>query len=104
MTTIQAKPLIRLRRGKLWLGAGAVVVAAAVVGMWALNSGPGNGVARSEKTTRDADGAFRPSDNQWASLKLAAVRQVAFRDERAPDGKIGINHVTTTPVLSPYSG
>src|SRR5437879_13919245 len=104
--TIEAKPPLTtgLRRSRLWLGAGVVVVAAAMVGMWALNSGPGNAVARSEKTTRDADGAFRPSDTQWASLKLAAVRQVAFRDERATDGKIAINEDTTTPVFSPYSG
>jgi cobalt-zinc-cadmium efflux system membrane fusion protein len=104
--TIEPKPplIIGLRRSRLWLGAGAVVVAAAVVGVWALNSGPGNAVARSEKVNRDADGAFRPSETQWASLKLAAVRQVAFRDERATDGKIAINEDTTTPVFSPYSG
>jgi cobalt-zinc-cadmium efflux system membrane fusion protein len=104
--TIDTKtpPTIGLRRSRLWLGAGAVVVAAAVIGMWALNSGPGNAVARSEKVSRDADGAFRPSETQWASLKLAAVRQVAFRDERATDGKIAINDDTTTPVFSPYSG
>jgi len=104
--TIDTKPpsTIGLKRSRLWLGAGAVVVAAAVVGMWAINSGPGNAVARSEKVSRDADVAFRPSETQWASLKLAAVRQVAFRDERATDGKIAINEDTTTPVFSPYSG
>src|SRR5262245_25055832 len=104
-TTIEAKPRTEIRRSRLWLGAGAVVVAAAVIGLWgALNSGPGNAVARPEKAARDADGAFRPSETQWASLKLAAVRQVAFRDERATDGKIAINEDTTTPVFSPYSG
>jgi cobalt-zinc-cadmium efflux system membrane fusion protein len=104
--TIETKTpsTIGLRRSRLWLGAGAVVVAAAVVGMWVLNSGPGNAVARSEKVIRDTDGAFSPSETQWASLKLAAVRQVAFRDERATDGKIAINDDTTTPVFSPYSG
>ncbi len=102
--SIETKSRIELRRSRLWLGAGAVVVAAAVVGFWALNSGPGNAVARSEKTVRDADGAFRPSETQWASFKLATVRQVAFRDERMTDGKIAINEDTTTPVFSPYSG
>jgi len=29
---------------------------------------------------------------------------VAFREERATDGKIGINEDTSTPVFSPYSG
>jgi len=75
-----------------------------VIGFWTLDSGPGNAVARPEKVTRDADGAFRPSETQWASMKLAAVRQVAFRDERATDGKIALNEDTTTPVFSPYSG
>src|SRR6185503_11322067 len=41
---------------------------------------------------------------QWTSLKLTPVRQVAFRDERATDGRIAINEDTTTPVFSPYSG
>ena len=95
----------RLRRNRLWVAAGgAVVAAAAVVGFWAFEPASGNAVARPEKSTGDADGAFRPSDTQWASLRLALVRQVAFRDERATDGKIAINEDTTTPVFSPYSG
>ena len=94
----------RLKRNRLWVAAGGVAIAAAVlVGLWA-NIGPGNAVAPPEKPSRDADGAFRPSDTQWASLRLATVRQVAFRDERATDGKIAINEDTTTPVFSPYSG
>jgi cobalt-zinc-cadmium efflux system membrane fusion protein len=81
-----------------------MAIAALIAGVWVLDSGQGNAVARPEKVTGDADGAFRPSDTQWASLKLAAVRQVAFRDERATDGKIAINEDTTTPVFSPFSG
>ena len=95
----------RLRRNRLWLAGGGVAAAAAIVaGFWVMNSGPGNAVARPEKVTRDTDGAFRPSETQWASLRLASVRQVSFRDERATDGKIAINEDTTTPVFSPYSG
>jgi cobalt-zinc-cadmium efflux system membrane fusion protein len=94
----------RLKRNRLWVAAGGVAIAAAVlVGLWA-NIGSGNAVAPPDKPSRDADGAFRPSDTQWASLRLATVRQVAFRDERATDGKIAINDDTTTPVFSPYSG
>jgi cobalt-zinc-cadmium efflux system membrane fusion protein len=97
--------MARLRRNRLWVAAGGVVaVAAAVVGSWALETVPGNAVARPEKALADPDGSFRPSDTQWASLRLAAVRQVAFRDERATDGRIAINEDTTTPVFSPYSG
>ena len=94
----------RLRRNRLWLAGGVLAVGAIVASVWVLNSGPGNAVARPEKALRDPDGAFRPSETQWASLRLAAVRQVAFRDERATDGKIAINEDTTTPVFSPYSG
>ena len=96
---------IALRRNRLWLGgSGVAAVAAIVAGLWVSNSGPGNAVARPDKATRDSDGAFRPSETQWASLTFAPVRPVSFRDERATDGKIAINEDTTTPVFSPYSG
>jgi cobalt-zinc-cadmium efflux system membrane fusion protein len=104
---VEAKtaPQQGLRRRRVWLaGGGVLAVVALISGAWILNSGPGNAVARSDKVTREADGAFRPSETQWASLRLAPVRQVAFRDERATDGKIAINEDTTTPVFSPYSG
>jgi cobalt-zinc-cadmium efflux system membrane fusion protein len=95
----------RLRRNRLWVAAGgAVVVAAVVVGFWAFETVPGNAVARPEKSAGDSDGAFRPSATQWSSLRLEPVRQVAFRDERATDGKIAINEDTTTPIFSPFSG
>lgn len=98
-------PQRHVRRSRLWLaGGGALAVAAIIAGVWVLNSGPGNAVARPEKVTREADGAFRPSDTQWTSLRLAPVRQVSFRDERSTDGRIAINEDTTTPVFSPYSG
>ncbi|MBS0527176.1 MAG: efflux RND transporter periplasmic adaptor subunit [Proteobacteria bacterium] len=105
-TEAHSTPTTRhLRRNRLWLaGSGVAAVAALIVGVWLLDSGQGNAVARAEKASSETDGAFRPSDTQWAGLKLAAVRQVAFRDERATDGKIAINEETTTPVFSPYSG
>ncbi len=93
----------RLGRYRLWL-AGGGLLAIAIGGFWAFDSGPSNAVARPEKQARDTDGAFHPTENQWSTLKLASVRQVAFRDERATDGKIAINDETTTPVFSPYSG
>src|SRR5215468_3420639 len=105
--TIQAPPAQqhRLQRKRLWLaGGGVLAVVAIIAGVWVMNSGSGNAVARPDKPTRDADGAFRPSETQWASLRLAPVRQVSFRDERATDGKIAINDDTTTPVYSPFSG
>ncbi len=43
----------------------------------------------------------RPSGPACASPRS---KPASFRDERATDGKIGINEDTTTPVFSPYSG
>lgn len=97
--------MMRLRRNRSWFAAGgAMLAAAAVVTIWAVDTGPGNAVARPERTIPDSDGSFRPSEAQWSGLKLAAVRQVAFREERSTDGKIALNEDTTTPVFSPYSG
>ena len=103
MVTFSASPVVaRIKRYRvLFAVAGMAVVA--LVGVWVFDSAPGNAVARPEKL-RDADGAFRPTENQWSSLRLAAIRQVAFRDERTTDGKIAINEETTTPVFSPFSG
>jgi cobalt-zinc-cadmium efflux system membrane fusion protein len=102
--SIAIAPLGRhLKRYRLWMVGGSLL-AIAIGGFWVLDGGPSNAVSRSEKTARSGDGSFRPTENQWASLKLAAVRQVTFRDERATDGKIAINDDTTTPVFSPYSG
>ncbi|MCX7366837.1 MAG: efflux RND transporter periplasmic adaptor subunit [Alphaproteobacteria bacterium] len=95
--------MTRLGDYRLWFAC-VGVAGVAMAGFWVLNSGTVNAVARPEKATRDADGAFRPSETQWASLRLTTVREVAFRDERATDGKIAINEDTTTPVFSPYTG
>ena len=95
--------MARLSDYRLWLACVGVAGVALAL-FWMLNSGPGNAVARPEKAARDTDGAFKPSEMQWASLRLTTVREVAFRDERATDGKIAINEDTTTPVFSPYTG
>jgi len=102
---IESKPslMTSLKRHRLLI-AGVGLVAVFGAGFWVLDGGPSNAVVRAEKPTAEADGAFRPSDTQWGSLKLTPVRQVAFRDERATDGKIALNEDTTTPVFSPYSG
>ena len=102
---IESKPslMTSLKRHRLLI-AGVGLVAVVGGGFWVLDGGPSNAVARAEKPTTEADGAFRPSDTQWGSLKLTPVRQVSFRDERATDGKIALNEDTTTPVFSPYSG
>jgi len=102
---IESKPslMTSLKRHRLLI-AGAALAAVFGTGFWVLDGGQSNAVVRAEKPTAEADGAFRPSDTQWGGLKLTPVRQVAFRDERATDGKIALNEDTTTPVFSPYSG
>ena len=104
MVDLTAPSLLARRRQYGLVVAGCGVVAAAAVGFWLLESAPGNAVARAEKVESEPNNAFRPSETQWSSLRLATVRQVAFRDERTTDGKIAINDETTTPVYSPYSG
>jgi cobalt-zinc-cadmium efflux system membrane fusion protein len=51
-----------------------------------------------------APGTFRPTDAQWAGLKIAPVVERTFRRELVTDGKIAGDDDTTTPVFSPYSG
>jgi cobalt-zinc-cadmium efflux system membrane fusion protein len=94
--------MARFKRYRVLLAFGGLAVVA-LLGVWAYDTQPSNAVARADKVL-DVTGAFRPSDNQWSGLKLAVVRQVAFRDERTTDGKIAINEETTTPVFSPFSG
>ena len=93
----------RLRRNRLWLIGGGLA-AIMIGGFWMFDSDPGNAVARPSKVERSTDGAFRPSETQWTSLRLATIGEASFRDERETDGKIAINEETTTPVFSPYSG
>jgi len=104
MSTPTDSPLTkRLPRHRLWF-AGAGVVGIAMVGGWMmLNTNPGNALMR-PAALAESDGAFRPSDSQWAGFRFAKVEPVDFREERATDGRIAINEDTTTPVFSPYSG
>jgi cobalt-zinc-cadmium efflux system membrane fusion protein len=49
-------------------------------------------------------GAFRPTLQQWKSLRLASIEPQTFRDSHQTDGIIAIDDDLTTPVYSPYSG
>src|ERR1700731_1456686 len=51
-----------------------------------------------------APGTFRPTDAQWASLRLAPVVRTTLRVEQVADGKIAIDDDHVTPVFTPYSG
>ena len=74
-----------------------------VTGWMMLDTNPGNALMRPPALV-ETDGAFRPSESQWAGFRFAKVEPIAFREERATDGRIAINEDTTTPVFSPYSG
>lgn len=93
----------RLRQPRIWL-AGAGIASVVIVAGWAIDSGRSNALVRTAAAASESDGAFRPSESQWAGFGFAEVRDVSFREDRATDGKIGINENTTTPVFSPYSG
>lgn len=86
---------------------GILLVAAAValIFMVGVPMIVGHSTARQEASVpAPTPGTFRPTDQQWASLKIAPVKEMTFRAERVTDGKIANNDDTTTPVFSPYSG
>jgi membrane fusion protein, heavy metal efflux system len=48
--------------------------------------------------------AFRPTDRQWATLKIQTVRDQVFQPAAETDGRIALDDDLVTPVFSPYSG
>jgi membrane fusion protein, heavy metal efflux system len=48
--------------------------------------------------------AFKPTDRQWATLKIQPVKDRVFQNAAESDGKIAINEDLVTPVFSPYTG
>ncbi len=49
-------------------------------------------------------GVFRPSREQWASLKVTTVKRLPFRSTLSTDGNIAYNEDATSQVFSPYTG
>lgn len=93
------------RSSRIWLAAGlsAGVILIALLTWPDKPKGASVNTAGKAAASQSTD-VFQPTPSQWAALRFAPVRDTAFRDERATDGKIGINEDTTTPVYSPYSG
>jgi membrane fusion protein, heavy metal efflux system len=56
------------------------------------------------EATKALPGTFRPTQVQWAGLKIEPVRLVSFRPEQVTEGNIAIDDDLTTPVFSPFSG
>ena len=102
-TPTKSSLTMRLPRHRLWFAGAGILGVAMVTGWMMLDTNPGNALMR-PPTQVETDGAFRPSESQWAGFRFAKVEPIAFREERATDGRIAINEDTTTPVFSPYSG
>ncbi len=50
------------------------------------------------------DGAFRPTDQQWAGLKIRRVSRQSMAPSIDAEGRIALDDDLSTPVFSPYSG
>jgi cobalt-zinc-cadmium efflux system membrane fusion protein len=91
------------KRTQLFIVA-AIAVGAAVI----ISVAAAIGHARSEPVAAEApkaaSGTFRPTKEQWASLKVTPVEAMTFRTELVTDGTISYNEDLATPVFSPYSG
>jgi membrane fusion protein, heavy metal efflux system len=48
--------------------------------------------------------AFKPTEKQWATLKIQPVEDRVFQNAAETDGKIALDDDLVTPVFSPYSG
>ena len=51
-----------------------------------------------------ASGPFKPTDQQWAGLKVRQVSQLDYAPQVETEGRIALDDDLTTPVVSPYSG
>ncbi len=81
-------------------GAGFVISPAAVHALFGPTAAP---PAEATAPAGD-DKSFKPTDRQWAGLKLRRVEVRLFQDTATTDGKIAINDDLVTPVFSPYTG
>ena len=50
------------------------------------------------------DGAFKPTAQQWAGLKVARVQTLDYAPQVQTEGRIAVDDDLSTPVISPYSG
>jgi cobalt-zinc-cadmium efflux system membrane fusion protein len=84
----------------------ATAIAAAAIAWWAVPDHPLQAVPQvaPDATPKPATGAFRPTKDQWAALKVAEVQALPFRSMLRADGNIAFNDDALTPVFSPYSG
>jgi membrane fusion protein, heavy metal efflux system len=60
--------------------------------------------AETEAPSQVEGQAFKPTDKQWATLKIQPVTDRVFQNAAETDGKIAIDDDLVTPVFSPYTG
>jgi membrane fusion protein, heavy metal efflux system len=61
--------------------------------------------AETAETEPQVEGrAFKPTEKQWATLKIQPVEDRVFQNAAETDGKIALDDDLVTPVFSPYSG
>ncbi len=94
------------RRLPLAVQAIAVFMVAAVLGI--VFFGVSAVAPKSDVAAKDgpaeSDGAFKPTDQQWAGLKVQRVVRGSFAPLVQTEGRIAIDDDLNTPVFSPYSG
>jgi membrane fusion protein, heavy metal efflux system len=99
----------RLPRPVQWglVGVALCAVVIAFVGIPAVQHLFGRSEATPEAGEASAQAestAFKPTDRQWATLKIQTVQDQVFQPAATTDGKIALDDDLVTPVFSPYSG
>jgi membrane fusion protein, heavy metal efflux system len=86
--------------------AAVILVASIAVAATALMWGPRADQPENVRAAKSTDppGTFRPTQQQWRSLKLEPVTVRPFRPEQVTEGTIAVDDDLTTPVFSHYSG
>ncbi len=51
-----------------------------------------------------ASGAFKPTEQQWAALKIRGVLRQDYAPQVEAEGRIAVDDDLSTPVISPFSG
>ncbi len=60
--------------------------------------------APSDTPEQEASGPFKPTDQQWAGLRVKPVVQLEYAPQVETEGRIAFDDDLTIPVVSPYSG
>lgn len=101
---IDKKQLFFLRPAFRWVLSVLILLIVAFFAWWGLAHRSLPEDSHEPSSSKSPAGVFRPTKEQWASLKVAEVKTFAFRSTLTTDGNIAVNDDAVTPVFSPYSG